>query len=688
MAKQICTTYSISGGTITLTGVDVPLSQILLIADASSGAILHSVGMAAVSFSQGANSSIVPGTSPVSDTDSLLIYYEDGVAAPALGQKSADKSLPVVLAVDQPFLGKPVILVPQAGNNQLSAAGQTVTVQVKPGGAYVFCLSTFTTLGTIANTLAGCALTKGSTAVSYTGTAPQVGQLLAGTGVAIGAFVKSVSAGTGFTMSLPATATGTQTLNITAGAFSGTFKASSDGVRFSPISVLPLGYSFDAPLISSAVAPGLFRYIAGPSDNFLQFTLSSIGLSGVAGAATAFSVRVDIDAYDRDNGAIAIPFVSYTAATSGTFPVGIPLIMPVDTIGLSEITLDIAALSGTSQSAAWRQTGAIDGSSVNACNSVTTSSYTGTAQSASSAGTFTFKPSARFFLANYSAGTIVNMTVAGANARLSNSNSALLAAAGINSYGGAAVVSARPNSGTSSAPTVGVIGTTSNTDVSAATQLTLTVANVKTGLTVVSPTDGMGACVGFLVNLSGYSAGACTGIDLFLQESPDNANWRDIYHLPRITGNALHFVPPLQPNGRRRWAYLHNGAVPSAFSLTITAAQHSLLPPKLVQFFDRTTGVTSGTATVGNGPVWDVTSCKQFSLGIDAGTAAVPAQYKVQFSIDGLSWWDVSAACTAAPSTFTPIPINAGAVGRFARFVCANAGSAALVNCGHIFATA
>jgi hypothetical protein len=397
---------------------------------------------------------------------------------------------------------------------------------------------------------------------------------------------------------------------------------------------------------------------------------------------------VDIDAYDRDNGAISIPFVSFTAATSGTFPVGIPLIMPVDTIGLSEITLDVASLSGTSQSLAWKQTGAPDGSSVSACNAVTSSSYTSNAQSASSAGTFTFKPSARFFVANYAAGTIVNMAVAGASARLSNSNSTLLTAAGINSYGGAAVVSARPNSGTSSAPTVGMIGTTSNTDVSAVTQATLNVANIKTGLTVVSPSDGMGACVGFMVNLSGYSAGACTGIDLFLQESPDNANWRDIYHVPRITGNTLHVVPPIQPNGRRRWAYLHNGAVPTAFSLTITAAQHSLLPPKVVQFFDRTVGVTSGTAGVGNGAAWDIAGCKQFAFGMEAGTAASPAQLKVQFSIDALSWWDASTIVTVAPQSFTPIPITVGTVARFARFVCTNAGSSALVSCGHLLATA
>jgi hypothetical protein len=688
MAKQTCTNYSIIGGAITLTGVNVPLSQILLIADASSGMILHAVGQAALAYTQSANSTIVPATPPASNLDSLLIYYEDGIAAPSPGQKAADKSQSVVLAADQPFLGKPVVLVPQAGSNQLTAAGQTVTVQVKPGAAYVFCISTITTLGAVGNTLTGCMVTKGSTSVAYTGAAPKVGQLLGGTGIPAGAFVKSVVPGTGFTMSLPATASGTQSVGVTAGSFSGVFKASSDGNTFSPVAALPLGFPFDATATAAPVAPGLYRYIAGPNDRFLQFSLSAISLAGAFGAATAFAVRVDIDAYDRDNGAIAIPFVSYTAATSGTFPVGIPLIMPIDTIGLSEITLDIASFSGTSQAAAWRQTGATDGGSFNSCNAVTSSSFAANAQTATTSGTFTFKPSARFFFTAYSAGSIVNIAVAGANARLSNSNSALLSATGINSYGGAAVVSARPNSGSSSAPTVGLISATSSVDINSATQATLNVANVKTGLSAPSPGDGMGGFVGFLVNLASYTPGACTGIDLFLQDSPDNANWRDIFHIPRLSGAGVYFVPPLQPNGRRRWAYLHNGAAPTAFSLTVTAAQHSIAAPKVVQFFDRTNGITSGPVSVGDGAAWDITGCKQFTFAIDAGTASIPAQFKIQFAVDGQGWFDVSASEAVTPGAITPIPINAGSVGRLARFVCTNAGSSAQINSGHIFATA
>jgi hypothetical protein len=76
--KTLAPTYSISGSTVTLTGVNVPLSQILLIADATTGSVLYSIGgPAPTDYTQATNSQITLATAPGS-SDKLTIYYDNG----------------------------------------------------------------------------------------------------------------------------------------------------------------------------------------------------------------------------------------------------------------------------------------------------------------------------------------------------------------------------------------------------------------------------------------------------------------------------------------------------------------------------------------------------------------------------------------------------------------------------------
>jgi hypothetical protein len=81
--KQLCSSYSISGNAITLTGVNLPQDHILLISNATSGGVLYSLSSGtAASYTQGANSVLTLSGSPIiSNTDDLVIYYDDGVAS-------------------------------------------------------------------------------------------------------------------------------------------------------------------------------------------------------------------------------------------------------------------------------------------------------------------------------------------------------------------------------------------------------------------------------------------------------------------------------------------------------------------------------------------------------------------------------------------------------------------------------
>jgi hypothetical protein len=76
--KQLASTYSISGSSVVLIGVNVPLSQILLVSDATTGNVLYSMaGPAAKSYTQAPSSVITLATAPGS-SDKLTIYYDDG----------------------------------------------------------------------------------------------------------------------------------------------------------------------------------------------------------------------------------------------------------------------------------------------------------------------------------------------------------------------------------------------------------------------------------------------------------------------------------------------------------------------------------------------------------------------------------------------------------------------------------
>lgn len=313
-------------------------------------------------------------------------------------------------------------------SNLLNTTG-TVQAEVTPGGVYTLCISIDNaTLGATANTLASATTTAftgtnlaAARVVAYTGTAPQVGQLLAGTGISPGSYVVSVNAGVSFTMNLPATASGTVTLNVTAGAFAGSFQTSADGSSWTSATVTPRTYSVDQTATTGFVAPGLWQWQAGPTDRFIRFNVTSINANGVAGNLTGNPrLRFNIDALDRPSGRVNLPYVSYLAATAATFPTGIPVIMPVDFDGLSEIAADFVTLTGTSQSITWRQTNDENGVLFQGMFSTTASLTSSTVGSSVTAGgVYRLSPACRFFYASMTAGTAISFnTIGGVTAKV------------------------------------------------------------------------------------------------------------------------------------------------------------------------------------------------------------------------------------------------------------------------------
>ncbi len=172
--KQICTNYTFNATakTVTLTGLNIPSSQVLLVA--GQGKILYSVadGLGALSYQQNTNSVLTLQSSQgLSSSDKLTIIYDDGAAytnapasvsvsssalpsgaatsakqdtgntslasidgkTPALGQALAASSVPVVLTAAQLSTLTPPAAITgyalESGGNLAALAGKDFATQ-------------------------------------------------------------------------------------------------------------------------------------------------------------------------------------------------------------------------------------------------------------------------------------------------------------------------------------------------------------------------------------------------------------------------------------------------------------------------------------------------------------------------------------------------------------------------------
>ena len=248
---------------------------------------------------------------------------------------------------------------------------------------------------------------------------------------------------------------------------------------------------------------------------------------------------------------------------------------------------------------------------------------------------------------------------------------------------GQTVLNPAVNGSTNRAMVAGIAGPTSNTDYSAQAWAAASGSGA-----VIAEANGLGAAAAFDVNLTAWTAGASTGLDIYLQESPDNGTtYYDIWQCEALTAVSRARIPAIPIGGRRRFRWVNRTGAATTATVTITAMEQSVAVEKQVQFFDRTASVTSGTAALGNGAAYPIYACKALTFVMQTGTATAPASFKIQMSMDGTNFYDASVATSCPASSMTVIPLTAGIYGRFARFVCTFAGTSALVTAGHIYGT-
>ena len=186
-------------------------------------------------------------------------------------------------------------------------------------------------------------------------------------------------------------------------------------------------------------------------------------------------------------------------------------------------------------------------------------------------------------------------------------------------------------------------------------------------------TTKVGAAIAAAIVVTAAS-GTTPTLDLYLEESPDNGTtWRTIWMCERLTAAGTVTVPPIAVNGRRRWSWTISGTTPS-FTFSVVTMGLALAPPQCRQFYDRTAGLLSGTASAVS--AWfPLDGCSTFSARFDAGAiTTTPGTYQIQVADDTSSPSTVTSAGAITASTVTTITAT-GLAARFGRLICTGAAS-------------
>lgn len=564
---------------------------------------------------------------------------------------------------------------------QLTGAG-SISSQIPQGGAFSICIQTpNVTAATYA--LASSITTIGSNVItmpSTTGAA--IGQQVSGVGIQAGSFITAINPNVSITISIPATANGTVTLTNTGGSFTAVLEASIDGISWVTDICMPKTIIGQNTATSSLNQIGLWQY--DPSSIYYKFVrVRVVSISSIP------FINIFIDSIGAPGSIINLPYIS---GLTTAIPSGIAFMPPIENSYLAELNIDVTGFTGTSQTITVQQSNdpilSIPQSALHIAQN-STSPVAGTVIAAASE--VRIAPNAKYSLMKLTHTAITAFTVGGITAKVGISEGVKFAqvyssnlSQNIGQIAGTTAASIA-NAGGGSNKHLGVYqGAASNTVDYTAQAWAAASGN---GATIV---DDAGAVACFDISLTAWSAGSSTGLVVILQWSPDNGTtWYDQWHSEPMTAIGHIFIPCVQLIGRRRMRWLNLTGAATTATVTINAMHGTGNLPLQYQYFDRTSGVGSSAAVLNtNSASYNISGAKNFTVIVNAGTATTAGAFKAQMSIDGINWYDASAATTigALTANLTIIPITSGLIGRFMRVTCTSAGSAQLINAIHIAA--
>lgn len=195
--------------------------------------------------------------------------------------------------------------------------------------------------------------------------------------------------------------------------------------------------------------------------------------------------------------------------------------------------------------------------------------------------------------------------------------------------------------------------------------------------------DDFGQSISALINVTAAS-GTTPTMDLVLKESFDNGvTFQDVYHAARFTGTGTFTVPNIAIGGRRAWYWTVSGTTPS-FTTSITAMRSEGTPLIARNFFDRNVVPTTLSSTTS---VYNIEGCKSVTMALCSGAATTGATIQLQFSPDGVNFYNASTALLSVANSTVAVTSTTGLQGKFARAIVTVVGVAQTLTYVNIFGT-
>jgi len=572
----------------------------------------------------------------------------------ANGQAASANSAPVVISNDQPAVNTvtPIITSPSTTYN-FTSTGNVCLTGVTPGAWYSLCIQMPTITAANTTIAASNTTTSSQIVVCANTTNAQLGQQVTGAGIVKSTFITAINANTNYTISEPATATASVTLNNTANQLVATWQSSPDNTTWSNMTVIPRSTTFNNAPVSTVYNPGLWLVQAPQNVKYMRLNI---------GTLTNCTINAYIDPWVV-GARVNLPYM--TTATQANWPTGAAFIPVFDTSYLADIGLDLGTFTGTGQTITPYQSNDPALVTPLACPAITTSATTFSPVTTMTAtGYFVFQPKSKYFTATETGTAITAFIMQGLSGRVSLTDStpltSTLPAANVTQWGGTAAATQKPN--TNQGISVGYLSPSNNAEKA--------VSNISASGNTGTITDDSGAVISGLITLAAVT-NTSASIDLGLQSSYDNGTtWQDIFHVARQSTNTTIAVPPITVDGRRRWFWNTNGT--GNWNVTISTMRCIGNFPVYHNYYDRTAALINASAT-GAGTSFLIAGCKTVTMFMDCGAATTGGTYQLQISPDGSKWSTVGTVQAVASST---VSINASMFSaQFVRANCSVTGS-------------
>lgn len=168
--------------------------------------------------------------------------------------------------------------------------------------------------------------------------------------------------------------------------------------------------------------------------------------------------------------------------------------------------------------------------------------------------------------------------------------------------------------------------------------------------------------------------GTLPTLNVKLQQSMDDGmTWQDVWHFEQMTANGSSYMPALKLQGVQQIVWTVGGTTPSfTFQVYETgSAQPGLSAYR--RFFDYTTALLAGTLNASSA-AYRCDGSTTVSATVTLGAGGTPGTYALQFSADGVDWYQPGTPVVAvANGTIVVTQTNVAAP--YTRVVVTSAGT-------------